>query len=159
MAWCEDDTPENRTALEALFDGLKGTRYRVKSNETSSYNCIAFASGDTGMLWDYRHEPYTYWPRRGVPRDGSVSSMIKLFEQQGYSPCADGAYENGIEKIAIYGFEDQWRHTAIQLENGLWASKLGGLQDIEHVSPDDVNHPDYGKVVQFMARPRSKKRR
>lgn len=148
------DTPEDRARLEAIFPQLANTGYEIKSPRTSDYNCVAYAAGYEDQLWDHLNEPYTYWPRR-VRKDGSVQSLIDVFTTVGFGPCADGNVEQGVEKVALYGSaDDKWTHAAVQRENGMWASKLGELEDIEHASLDDILCKDYGTVICFMSRPR-----
>ena len=36
------------------------------------------------------------------------------------------------------------------LSTGRWTSKLGGLEDIEHASPAELEGTEYGKVAQYM---------
>jgi hypothetical protein len=74
--------------------------------------------------------------------------------------CANGSPESGTEKIAIYATKaDRGRlvpqHAARQLVDGRWTSKIGELEDINHLSLKDVNCRDYGSAVRFMKRPRA----
>jgi hypothetical protein len=43
-------------------------------------------------------------------------------------------------------------HASRQLPSAKWTSKLGGSEDIEHDTPDDVAGGIYGEVVQIMKR-------
>ena len=43
-------------------------------------------------------------------------------------------------------------HMARQLPTDRWTSKLGGLEDIEHASPAELEGREYGIVVQYMRR-------
>jgi hypothetical protein len=68
--------------------------------------------------------------------------------------------QNGIEKVALFALRAGAvlvpRHAALQLESGIWTSKMGALEDITHRTYDAVNGPMYGEAVEFLARPRSR---
>ena len=84
-----------------------------------------------------------------------MASLVAAYGTIGYKPCHDGTLEDDIEKITIYGSEDdKYTHAAIQRENGRWGSKCGELWDIEHDSLDHVLCEAYGIVKCFVARPR-----
>ena len=83
----------------------------------------------------------------------TVSAFSAAFRSIGYEPCADGSIEEGIEKVAIYRLPTgQVRHMARQLSTGLWTSKIGGLEDIEHATPAELEGIEYGIVVQYLRR-------
>jgi hypothetical protein len=46
-------------------------------------------------------------------------------------------------------------HAALQLESGLWTSKLGEFEDINHLTPNAVAGPVYGGVLCYLERPRA----
>ncbi len=85
--------------------------------------------------------------------DDNLPAFVAAFETLGYEPCADGALEGGFEKIAIYRSPSGVQHVARQLGTGRWTSKLGGLEDIEHDSPTELEGVEYGRVVQYLRRP------
>ena len=69
------------------------------------------------------------------------------------SPCENSHIESGFEKVAVYvDAEGRPTHVARQLPNGLWTSKLGKSQDIEH-ELEGVTGSVYGSVAQFLKRP------
>ena len=146
----------DRPELGDLFPRLTSASYRITSPATRRYNCVAWAAGEDDCPWDHSPgNPFAYWPHR-ISRDGKVSSLIAVFRWLGFVTCVDGTHETGIEKIAIYATDDEeYTHVARQLPSGKWTSKLGGMEDIEHDSPDDVLCQDYGRVVGFMKRPTS----
>ncbi|HEY7766956.1 MAG TPA: hypothetical protein VIB55_02175 [Longimicrobium sp.] len=78
--------------------------------------------------------------------------MLDVFRILGYSPAFTGELETGIEKIAIYGFENDPKHVTRQLESGHWTSKLGKNVDIEH-ELDGLCGSKYGEVLMVMSRP------
>ena len=45
-------------------------------------------------------------------------------------------------------------HAALQLGSGIWTSKLGTGEDIEHDAPENLAGPCYGHVTAFMKRKR-----
>ena len=55
-----------------------------------------------------------------------------MFRSLGFEECPDGTLEADIEKIAIYGNDDEFEHVAFQRNDGSWSSKLGELGDIRH---------------------------
>jgi hypothetical protein len=67
--------------------------------------------------------------------------------------------EEGIEKIAIYEWKEQFKHVAIQLDNGYWASKIGDFEDIVHYKLEAVEGhmfkaKTFGQPKFYMKRPR-----
>jgi hypothetical protein len=149
------DTPEARRKLEALFPRLADTGYEITSDQKPDYNCIAYAAGVDTVNWEPTIRDFAHaWPNTG-DQDQSIDNLIRAYATIGYAPCDDGSLEAGIEKIAIYGrARGEYTHAAIQRENGSWASKIGALQDIEHVALEGLDRPDYGEVKCFLARPR-----
>lgn len=81
-----------------------------------------------------------------------LSAFVAAFGTLGYEPCSDGDLEDGFEKIAIYRSPSGIQHAARQLGTGRWTSKLGGLEDIEHGSPAELEGVEYGRVVQYLRR-------
>lgn len=140
--------------LEQLFPNLASADYEITSPATRQYNCVAWAAGYDDVPWDQNAVPYAYWPHR-IPRDGSTGSLVAAFGTLGYTRCDNGGFEDGFEKIAIYGqANDDWTHAARQLADGSWTSKLGGREDIRHKSPQDLVGDDYGRVVCYLVRRR-----
>jgi hypothetical protein len=84
--------------------------------------------------------------------ESDVAAFVAAFGTLGYEPCADGTLEDGFEKIAIYRSPSGIQHAARQLSTGRWTSKLGGLEDIEHGSPAELEGAEYGQVVQYLRR-------
>jgi hypothetical protein len=77
---------------------------------------------------------------------------VKFFEVAGFRVSNSSAFEDGLEKIAIYAAGSGVTHAARQLLNGRWTSKLGDKLDIEHQSPETLHDGPYGNVVLIMAR-------
>ena len=81
-----------------------------------------------------------------------MECFIEAFATLGFSQCDAVEYEKGFEKVAIYvDTSGKPTHAARQLSSGLWTSKLGNLQDIEH-EIDGVSGDLYGSVAVIMKR-------
>lgn len=139
--------------LESLFSNLKQSQYKITSEESRWYNCVAFAAGETHRWW---WPIGAYWPEQ-VPRHETIEGFIRAFQALGYSPCDDGTLEAGYEKVAIYADESGVpTHMARQLPSGMWISKCGSLEDIEHEALEALagfGPTGYGEVVRFLQRP------
>ncbi len=132
------------------FPNLKAEGYLVTSPQTPSYNCIAWAAGDSKRWW-WPDSFYTeFWPNT-IPREDTVDAFIAMFTELKYVICDNDLLENGFEKVAIYANRNTVTHAARQLSNGKWTSKLGRSHDIEHTLAG-LNGPTYGTVVQIMKR-------
>jgi hypothetical protein len=132
------------------FPRLTPANHRVTSPATTDYNCVAWAAGDTAHWW----EPGRFWPLPAGRDEFGVGALEAAFRHLGFEPCESEVAEPGFEKVALYAESRLlYTHAARQLATGLWTSKLGGAEDIEHDTPDDVAGGVYGKVVQFMKRP------
>ncbi len=140
--------------LESLFPNLKPGEYQITSPQDDKYNCIAWAVGDTHQWWEPSSLHGFYWPP-GVGKEYNLASYSRVFAIHGYTPCDTSELEQGYEKIAIYvdsmGIPT---HAARQKESGVWTSKLGELEDIEHTTLSALEGPDYGAVAQIMKRHR-----
>ena len=138
---------------EFRFPNLKRNEYQVTSDETTSYNCIAWAANDSTRWW----EPEYYWPVE-VTEEISLESLRSVFEQLGYEECGTADFELDFEKIAIYVDDELYPcHAARQLSTGNWTSKLGDWQDIEHETLDALESTPfmkspYGTVALIMRR-------
>lgn len=132
------------------FPNLRNGQYKITSQNTEDYNCLAWAAGEADRKWDPT-EPSHYWPE-GVERSQRLAAFIAAYETCRYEQCTDGQVEQGYEKIAIYGNARGCQHAARQLDNGAWTSKLGDGWDIEHQTIEGVENNAYGKVVAFMRR-------
>ncbi len=148
-------TPVRLRPLSDFCPKLNSGNHKITSPATFRYNCVAWAAGVATQKWGDQ-KPY-FWPKE-VMRGGDVGSLIKLFEWLGYEQCGDGMFEPGFEKIAIYAIGGIWTHAARQKSNGLWSSKLGDFEDIDHASPEAVAGGDYGEVAAFLKRKRPRKK-
>jgi hypothetical protein len=155
---------ETRTLIE-FFPGLaKDPHFKITSPWTYDYNCIAWAAGtDNQWFWPFREDEngniisndeyddddYIYWPTN-LAKNKKVETFSKLFETFGYSSCLDSTFEPGYTKIALFAIDGEVTHAARQLDNGLWTSKLGPLNDIQHGTPEVIEGNFYGKVATYM---------
>jgi hypothetical protein len=139
-------------AMQPQFPRLTVTNCRVTSPIDGSYNCIAWAAGDTDFWWWPDSMGQAFWPD-GVPRVETLAAFEQAYGIQGYSERTDASLDLGKQKIAIYSDrEGKPTHAARQLPDGWWASKLGESVDIEH-DLSALDGPVYGTVALILARP------
>jgi len=144
--------------LEACFENLKESDYdhdRV-SPQTEDYNCIAWAAGDSQKPWWPAKDLRYFWPAH-LPREDylqeTLENFLRAFECLGYSRCRSSKLEQGVQKVAIFvGPANNPLHAARQLESGMWVSKCGDLEDIEHKTLSSMEGRHYGKAVAFLRR-------
>ena len=117
--------------MESDFPDLVEAGYRVTSEATPNYNCIAWAlEKDDVVLWPDSMDQFS-WPRN-FPREEKMEVFIVFFQSFGYMICENESFEPGYEKIALYiDPHGRGSHAAKQLRNGKWTSKLGPDEDIE----------------------------
>jgi hypothetical protein len=138
--------------IEDVFPQLRGTEWRLTSPAETRYNCIAWAAGDTTQWWWPRDaaEGY-YWPA-GIERAETLAAFVAAYSLLGYVPCSTPELEAGYEKVALFTTPDGTpTHASRQLPNGLWTSKLGNWEDIEHAL-EDICGTIYGSVALLMRR-------
>jgi hypothetical protein len=134
------------------FPSLRRIGFTFSSPKDEKYNCIAWAARDTGNWWWPLPETDGFWPE-GIQREETLEAFINAFRTQGFEPCLSSDLEPGFEKIAIYTDDTGTpTHTARQLPNGKWTSKLGVHEDIDHTL-DALIGPLYGQVAQCLKRP------
>ena len=142
-----------RADLTRIFPRLESAPYEVTSPEDIKYNCVAWAAGPAQIRrrWWPAPSPFYYWPVE--PREETVAGFVRAFGRLGYSVCDTGDLEPGFERLAIYADETGApTHMARQLPTGHWTSKLGELEDIQHLTLDQLSGSDYGRFVQFLKR-------
>jgi hypothetical protein len=135
--------------LKTRFPGLQDGTFQTTSPATGAYNCIAWAGGDDSRVWIPDPWGVYHWPIEAG--DDSLDGWIQAFGQLGYISCDNGEMEPGYEKIVIYGTEGGPQHVARQLPSGLWTSKLGKSEDIEHEIAG-VSGASYGDVLIYLRR-------
>ena len=137
------------TWIDHQFPDAVG-KYAIKSPCDGRYNCIAYAADDTGA-W-VSHEVGYRWPAQ---RSGDIAALVAVFQGLGYEVCTSAELEAGLEKVALYELHGEWTHAARQLASGMWASKLGPDEDIEHDDPKCLCGIFYGAVHCVMRRPKA----
>lgn len=138
------------------FPGLNPANHAITSPATPTYNCIAWAAGDSSRWWWPDRFGIDYWPP-GVRRSETVEAFVQAFSTLGYNLCSDGHAEPGIEKIAVFKRSDHDStptHVALQLDSGDWISKLGTLEDIRHATVEALVGIPYGVVACYLGRSR-----
>jgi hypothetical protein len=132
--------------LEGLFPGLAADGYVVSSPESTAYNCIAWAVGESHRWW----QPGIYWPAQA---GYDLAALIGLFASLGFTPCDQDGLEAGYEKVALYADDvDDWTHAARQRPDGWWTSKLGEDVDILYRTPRALVGEVYGEFRAVMKR-------
>ena len=145
--------------MEGRFENLKPGTYEGKSEPSEDYNCIAYAMGRTDKpCWPTSEIGGYDWPDH-LPRhkygEETLENFVLAFGLQRYVKCDSGEVEEGCEKIAIYvGPNLNPKHAARQKSNGMWVSKLGDEEDVEHQTVSGLEGSFYGTVAQYMKRPR-----
>jgi hypothetical protein len=140
--------------IQGWFPLLNPNEYEFTSPETDTYNCIAWAAGETDRWWEPSSNPKYYWPK-DAPNDDRIGSLLVVFSLLNYEVCENASLEPGYEKIAIYGdADDSFTHASRQLGDGKWTSKLGPDEDISHKTLEGLTGPGqaYGTVVIIMRR-------
>jgi hypothetical protein len=137
--------------LNEFFPKLNASNHRITSDPTGEYNCIAWAAGCSDKWWDPIPNPRYFWPK-DIPPSDSVETLCRTFESLGYTKTENEIYEQGFEKVAIYGDQVGFTHAARQLPTGKWTSKLGDWEDIEHDTLEALEGEFYGKAVQILKR-------
>lgn len=120
------------------------------SEQTPTYNCIAWAAGDNSRWYEPDMFGQYYWPN-SIPRQYTIEAYIMVYESIGFRRCENAAYEDGYEKVAVFAKEGMPTHAAKQLPDGNWSSKLGMNVDVSH-SIKSIIGGTYGNVVQYLKR-------
>jgi hypothetical protein len=137
--------------LLRIFPGLVKGHFRITSPATRIYNCIAWAAEDEEHWWWPDTEGNYYWPV-SAPRVETLEAFKLSFGQLDYEECSSSDLEEGWQKVAIFvDISGKPTHAARQLESGVWTSKCGRLEDIEHTLVS-LEGNSYGRAVCFMRR-------
>lgn len=143
-----------RKDIEQAFPGLRGTAWAIKSRYTKRYNCLAWAAREKHRRWDTSN---AYWPA-GVSRLSGFAYLVGAFQAEGFSVCNKSAcqkYDQNYDSIVLYQLNVRGTHAARLLHNGMWSSKLGDAEDIQHQTPEAVGGTIYGQPSVYMKRKRS----
>jgi len=143
----------SRHQIEREFPALLNSGYGITSPAEKDYNCIAWAAGDATAWWEPDPQYICFWPAN-IPRVYTLEAFVKAFETLGFAQCQDARCEDGFEKVTIYVSSDGIpTHAARQLSSGMWTSKLGNSEDIEHRSLEVLEGSIYGAVAIVLKRP------
>lgn len=147
------DSPINRQDLFTEFPGLiNDPEFKITSDTDPKYNCIAWANMRNNIWW--WPTPFLdgvcEWP---VPEISMhYSTLIRLFEKQGYARCETYDFDKSLVKVALYvDADNEFTHAARQNRKGLWMSKLGQWFDIIHGTPHTIENEGYGEAKIFMS--------
>lgn len=141
-------------AKAVKFPQLRREDHHITSEEDGYYNCVSWAIGDG--IKDVRYDPLDpmgVWPE-SLPRNTLLQTFVRLYvEFNGFETCDSGVFEPGFVKVALYSdSSNEFTHVARQLDSGLWTSKLGDWEDIEHADPECLQLGLYGRVRVFLRR-------
>lgn len=121
---------DNNSYYKEDLPRLDQSPFTVTSDETTDYNCVAWALGRSDV-WISPAEDYE-WPT-DIERGTTIDIYKELFKKYGYEICKNDSLEDGFQKVAIYfDLFNQFHHVARQLSSEIWTSKLGSNEDIEH---------------------------
>ena len=140
---------------EKRFPNLVASGYKKTSDETSTYNCLAWAVGDTTKWWQPNSvEPGHWWPPL-APAGPQVEIYAQALETLRFKRCQKPRWEKGVLTIALFTKPNgHFAHAAKLLANGKWSSKLGDWEDITHNTlaalESDGTREAYGKVAIYL---------
>lgn len=138
--------------FESAFPRLRRTGFEITSPMDPTYNCIAWAAGDSSRWWQPVPIGGYYWPPDAAT-EMTIDAYTEAYRSVGYESCSDGDLDPSLEKIALFALNGEPTHAARQLRSGQWTSKCGRDHDISHIAARDVGGTSYGEIVSFMARP------
>lgn len=128
------DTSINRSILISVFPDLgSDVNFKILSERTHIYNCIAWAMGYCDRWVDPFFVPGHWWPR-GVERNLKTESLINAFQAEGFELTDNESPEDGYSKVVLYKKEnlDQWTHAARIITKDVEYSKFGNAWDGHH---------------------------
>lgn len=143
------DTTRWAQSLIEAFPNLSSDDFEIVEPASERYNCIAYAAGDTTKRW--WPNGIDYWPPWAT-QDNRMESLKEAFAGLGYQQCGDGEVEDDCQKVALYGFQGRFEHTAVQTPCGRWRSKMGRGPLIEHLSLEVLAGRLYGDATTFVRR-------
>ncbi|OUL34316.1 hypothetical protein [Nostoc sp. 106C] len=147
-AWIKSDVVP---WIESNYPNLVIYGYKITSQDTIDYNCVAWAAEDDETWWWPDAQNQHYWPP-DIPREETLEAFQEAYQKLNYEICESDALEEGFQKVAIYSNSNKIpTHVARQLPDGKWTSKLGQYEDIEHNNLQGlIGNPGYGEVACIM---------
>lgn len=145
------DTEENRLKLIDIFPSLAGdTNFKILSEQSHIYSCIAWAMGYTDRWVDIFDIPGHWWPS-GVDRVATPDALIAAFMAVGFVKASDDKPEENYRKVILYmNFEtNEWTHASLVVTAQIEHSKFGETWDGHH-SHNTLSY--YGEPYAYMKR-------
>lgn len=137
-------------AVAGLKKAFPNLVLQITSPMDPRYNCIAWAMG-TQMIWVDHNVVVGHWWPEGIPREDSCRALEQAFRRVGFVDCPGPEYEEGYDKVALYGQNGHWQHASRILSTGLEHSKFGQNHDGVH-EKNCFNGTIYGEVYLYMKR-------
>lgn len=154
------DSQVNRSFLISIFPDLANDgNFRILSEWTSVYNCIAWAMGYVDRWVAPINGPGYWWPD-GAERTMKPEALVQAFKLEGFESTDNPSAEKGYSKVVLYQnlAGDQWTHAARIISKEIEYSKFGSSFDGQHshnvlcrTGPGYENQ-SYGKVFAYMKR-------
>lgn len=147
------DSEVNRMELIMGFPNLRNDPYfHIKSEETDTYNCIAWAMGTSERWVSPKANTPGYWWPDGVDMDTKKESLIAAFKAVGFSMANDNKIEEGYDKVVLFAKGDDWKHAARIIDDEVEYSKFGQGWDATH-GHNVLSGASYGYEYAYMKRP------
>lgn len=143
------DTPINRSVLVNVFPDLaKDKNFKILSECSDVYNCIAWAMGYTDRWVDHIEGAGHWWPK-GVDRNADPETLISAFKAEGFEISENHLFEKGYSKVILYKSKEkeEWTHAARVITSDIEYSKFGRAWDGQH-SHDVLCRTGLGKEPQ-----------
>lgn len=143
------DTSINRSLLANVFPDLaKDANFKILSECTDVYNCIAWAMGYTDRWVDHFVGAGHWWPN-DVARNTDPETLIAAFKAEGFEISDNFLFEEGYSKVVLYKKKDreEWTHAARVVTSDIEYSKFGRAWDGQH-SHDVLYRTGIGKEQQ-----------
>lgn len=143
------DSPVNRSRLADVFPDLADdANFKILSERTDVYNCIAWAMGYTDRWVDPYIGPGHWWPM-GVARDAKPETLVAAFQAEGFEISEDSSLEEGYSKVVLYKKKgaEEWTHAARIVTSDIEYSKFGRAWDGQH-SHDVLCRTSIGNELQ-----------
>lgn len=134
------NTADNRGRLISQFPLLASDlKFKVTSNFTPLYNCIAWAMGFTDR-WvapvdetdiNLMRGRFLWWPE-GIEQSQRPEALQAAFEVLGFEVCSSPDYEDGYDKSVLYCKNEKWTHASRILSDEEEHSKFGESWNAHH---------------------------
>lgn len=150
--------------LKSHFPNLDNGMVDISSFSDPTYNCVGWVLFENNgnppqKLWPSDCEGY-HWPE-DLPKIDTVDNFLEFFQRKGYSLCLTKIVEDHLDKIALYSVANRVKHVAKQLKSGVWTSKIGDYETIEHENlemleydPDQEFPQSWGRVSHILSCPK-----